>query len=288
MIRRKTAREMEKEAAAATARQSRLPHVPGSEAARMLARRGLRPRAVRLDLPFPADLSGEAAERLLALLGHYAFRLFVRGVIQKAEGFAAEEATGYVKPAAACSFADALVDLGIAARMDDGRYHLIRGATSFGPVLEWYLARELERRFGFDVAVGVKFHATGVGGDLDLVAAAEGKLVYVEVKSSPPKHLSPDEVRAFFDRAGLLRPDVTLFVMDTALRLSDKVVPMLHAELTRRAGGVVVAPHRLKHELWALTPHVYAVNSRPDLMANVALALAEGLRSLAPPPPWIL
>jgi hypothetical protein len=92
------------------------------------------------------------------------------------------------------------------------------GAGSFGGTLEWYVGRELRRWLGFDVATGVKFHARGIGGDLDLVAAAEGKLIYVELKSSPPKHLSKGEVGAFFDRVRLVRPDLALFVVDTALR----------------------------------------------------------------------
>jgi hypothetical protein len=285
VARRKTAREIEMGAAAARPSRS-APRMLTGEAAGMLARRGLRPGTLKPNLPFPPDFGGEAAERLLRLLGHYAFRLFLRGAIQKFEGFAADEATGYVKSATARTFADALVDLGIAGQLADGRYQLSRRATSFGPTLEWYVARELERRFGFDVVTGVKFHARGIGGDLDVVAAAEGKLVYLELKSSPPKHLSDDEVRAFFDRVGLLRPDITLFVMDTALRLSDKVVPMLHAELARRAGRTVVTPRRIKRELWALTPHLYAVNSRPDLVANIGLAIAQGLNALAPSAPW--
>lgn len=286
VARRKTAREMEMDAAASPPFRDRAPQTLIGEALGMLARRGLRPRTPKPNLPFPPDLGGEAAERLSKLLGHYAFRLFLRGAIQKSEGFAADEATRYVKGAPARTFADALVDLGIAKRIADDRYRLARRATTFGPTLEWYLARELERRLRFDVVTGVKFHATGIGGDLDVVAAAEGKLVYLELKSSPPKHLSEDEVRAFVDRVGLLRPDITLFVMDTALRLSDKVLPMLHLELTRRAGESAVTPRRIKRELWALTPHLYAVNSRPDLMANIALAIAKGLAALAPPAPW--
>lgn len=58
---------------------------------------------------------------------------------------------------------------------------LARPATSFGPTFEWYLARELERRLRFDVVAGAKFHARGVGGDLDVVAAAEGKLVRTDL-----------------------------------------------------------------------------------------------------------
>jgi hypothetical protein len=116
-----------------------------------------------------------------------------------------------------------------------------------------------------------------------VVAAAEGKLAYLELKSSPPKNLSVREVAAFFDRVHLLRPDLTLFVVDTALRLSDKVLPMLVAELEHRRGDTKLAPRRLERELWALTPHLYAVNGRPDLIANLGRALAEGLRALSPP-----
>jgi len=83
------------------------------------------------------------------------------------------------------------------------------------------------------VATGLKVRAPGVGGDLDVVAAAEGKLLYLELKSSPPKHLSATEVAAFVDRVRALRPDLTVFVMDTALRLSDKVLPLLAGELGR-------------------------------------------------------
>jgi hypothetical protein len=127
---------------------------------------------------------------------------------------------------------------------------LLWAAKSFGGTLEWYVARELSRRLGFDVAAGVKVHARGVGGD-DVVAAAEGKLAYLELKSSPPRNLSFHEVVAFFDRMYLLRPDVTLFEVDTGLRLSDKVLPMLVTELEHGRGGTPVIPRRIERELCA-------------------------------------
>lgn len=248
----------------------------------MLARRGLRPRATRPGLPFPASMDETAAARFVDLLDHYAFRLFLRGAILRPDGFAPEEATGYASPARARAFADALVEMGLAVRTSADRVRLVGAASNFGGTLEWYLARELRRWLGFATATGVKFHASGVGGDFDVVAAAEGRLVYLEVKSSPPKHVSDGEVRAFFDRLELVRPDVALFVVDTALRLEDKVVPLLVAGLPRGTGGAAPAPRRVERELWAITPHLYAVNSKPDLLGNVGRAIAEGLRALAP------
>jgi hypothetical protein len=57
-------------------------------------------------------------------------------------------------------------------------------------------------------------------------------------------------------------PDLALFV--TALRLSDKVVPMLKDELTRRS-ETAPALCRVERELWTLGRRLNIVNSRPDL-----------------------
>lgn len=118
----------------------------------MLLRRGFRPSIAEPDLPFPADIEDDAAQRLVARLGHYGFRLFLRGAIQRADGFAPAEATRYLTPGQSRAHAEALVSPGIAARLPKGRYRLLRAARSFGGTLEWYVARELRRRFGFDVA----------------------------------------------------------------------------------------------------------------------------------------
>ena len=282
MGRAPTAREIEAEVALARPPRGRRAVVPSSEALAMLVRRGLRPRLGRPDVPFDPDLPEPRAERLSTLLGHYAFRLFLRGAILRGDGFDPAETTPYVSSARAEEFADALAGLGIAERVAPGRYRLTKGAANFGGTLEWYVGREMRRTLGFDVATGVKFHARGVGGDLDVVAAAEGKLVYLELKSAPPKHLSAGEVDSFLERLDLLRPDLALFVVDTALRLSDRVVAMLVEGIARRTGTRTPEPRRIERELWALSPHLYVVNSRPDLMGNLARTIKEGLRALSP------
>jgi len=246
----------------------------------MLVRRGLSPSLARPDLPFPPDLTGEAADRLAERLDHYAFRLFLRGAILRGGGFRPEEATGYLALPQARRACEDLLALGLAREAGEGRYRLRYRARNFGGTLEWWVARELRRRLGFEVASGVRSGARGVGGDLDVVASAEGKLLYVELKSSPPKHLTDAEVGAFLRRVAAVRPDLSVFAMDTALRLSDKVLPMFAAAL-----GAGAPPRRLLRESFCLAPGLYAVNARQSLLENLRAAIADGLRALAPEPP---
>jgi hypothetical protein len=248
------ARELEQAAAAAPGRHRHLATAVADPVLAALARRGLQPRPAPVDLPFDPELAGEAAERLAGSLRHYAFRLFLRGAIARP-----------------------------GARVGPRRLRLKRGAHSFGGALEWYLAHELRVRLGFAVATGLKLGVRGVGGDLDLVAVADGRLACLELKSSPPRNLELGEVEAFLARLAALRPDVALFVIDTALRLEDKVVPLLVEALARRSGALV--PRRLAAGVFGFTPHLFAVNAQGDLFRNVARALAFGLRALAPSPP---
>lgn len=250
----------------------------------MLVRRGLAPRLSRPDLPFDPALPEAALDGIAARLGHYAFRLFLRGAILAPAGFLPAEASRYLGAEAAGAMAEDCVALGLAERRPGGRYRLLVRARSFGGTLEWWVARELSRRLGFEVVTGVRSGAPGVGGDLDVVASAEGRLVYLELKSGPPKHLTGGEVGAFLLRLRAVRPDIALFAVDTALRLADKVLPMFEVALA--PGRAAPAwPRRLVRETWALTPHLYLVSAKENLIDNLCRAVAEGLRALAPPAP---
>lgn len=278
----RTARELEADAAVALVPSPFASGPPRGEALSMLVRRGFSPSFSLLDVPFDPELPEAELARLAEALDRYAFRLFLRGAIQRRDGFSPEDATRFLTPDHARELAVLSESLGLLEGLPGGRFRLRRRATSFGGTLEWYVTRQIRVRYALDAVSGVEFHAPGIGGDLDVVAAAEGKLFVLELKSSPPKHLGEDEVGAFFERAWALKPDVSIFAVDTALRLSDKVIPLLVDTLARR--GKEPRPRRIEHELWALTPHLYAVNAKPDLIANIGRALAEGLSALAPAP----
>ncbi len=271
----------EQELAAASRRTPRAQRTaPRDPLLAWLLRRGIDARVAEPDLPFPKGFPEARQRRFAELLDSYAFRLFVRGAILEQGPFAPSDATRYVDAVQARSFAESMVKLGLAARTTGGRFRLAKRARNFGCTLEWYVARELSRRLGFAVATGLLWRAKGVGGDLDVLALADGRMCYLELKSGPPKHLTPVELSCFLDRVHALRPDVSVIALDTSLRLSDKVLPMLSLELERRAAPA--QPRRIVRDVWAVTPHLYLASAKWDLVGNIILALAEGLKALAP------
>ena len=75
-----------------------------------------------------------------------------------------------------------------------------------------------------------------IGGDYDVITAIENQFGYIEVKSSPPKHIDIPEIRAFVDRIQSLRPHFAIFLEDTHLRMKDKLAVMFEEEMQRRYG----------------------------------------------------
>ena len=70
---------------------------------------------------------------------------------------------------------------------------------------------------------GVKMKHRPVGGDYDLLSRIEGAIVYMEIKSSPPRQIYQNEISSFFERASDLMPEVAIFFMHTELRMKDKI-----------------------------------------------------------------
>ncbi len=279
--RKRSARQQELLEVSSRVREPEAVPEPSGEVMAMLIRRGFRPEISRPALPFPEEMGEDLLDRFAGWFGHYGFRLFLRGALRKPDGFSPAETTRYLTPSQAGDYAGVLVELGAAERLPAGLYRMKKPGAGFGETLQWYVARELRRRFGFDTAAGVLVHARGAGGDFDVVAAGEGKLLYLELKSSPPKNLAAAAAAAFWERVLLLGPDLSFFVVDTALRLSDKVLPMLLDAAPHRYAGRR-RPVHIGPPLWALTPHVYLVNGQRDLMSNIGRAIAAGLLARSP------
>ncbi len=212
-----------------------------------------------------------------ALLHHYSYRLFLRDVLKRRKDLRVAELSRYVAPDVAGRYLRFLVRARLVTRDRRGGLRLREPrVVSFGGSLEWYVAEVLAREFGCAATHGLRIAHAAHGGDYDVVAVADGELLYVETKSAPPRQIVQEEVRAFLDRVGTLRPDVALFLADTTLRMRDKLVPLFEAESARRGLGWEAT--RLERETWRVGPEVYLLNADPDLTRNLGLCLAAHFR----------
>ena len=242
-----------------------------------LRRRGLAWNGERDPTPLLVPGGGHRA-RHYALLGHYSYRLFLRDVLKQRADLRAPTLGRYVSPPVAARYLGFLARAGLVQRAGRGRYRLAdERVVSFGGTLEWYVAELLRRELDCDVAYGLRIAGAAHGGDYDVVACAEGEVIYAETKSAPPRQVVQSEIGAFLDRVETLRPDVALFVADTTLRMRDKLVPMFEAESAQRRLGWQVA--RLERETWLVGPEVYLVNADPDLGRNIGACVARHFRN---------
>ncbi len=246
-----------------------------------LRRRGLTLRAddVAGDDLWIASRPADVQDRLYRQLLRYSFRLVLRDVIHLGQGggFLPEALTRHAGLAAVQEHLELLADLGLVRPLDGGEYELAVPARNLGPALEWLVAEVLRRELFFEVARDVPLRGGSTGGDLDVVACAEGLLLYVEVKSGPPKHLDRTHVGAFLDRVEAIAPHGAIFFEDTELRMKDKIVVLFEEELLRR--NVARRPARLRRELFTVGPDIYIANAQPDLVSNLACCVGHWLRA---------
>lgn len=252
-----------------------------------LARRSLKilrsnPR-VRLLLPPTGDADLE--EALYGTLRRYSFRLVLRDLIRLRDRFEVTDLLNYASEPTVRNDLRFLLEHGVIEERN-GAYSLaLPSVDSFGDTLEWFVAQIFTRELSCPAYWGVTLEGMETGGDYDVLALAERHLVQVEVKSSPPKHIEEKEVGAFLERANALRPDWAVFLEDTGLRMSDKIVVLFRDAIRRRYGSQATRRHaitRLKDEVFLVGERVFIVNSAPDIVQNLALCLAHMLRPTPP------
>jgi len=221
--------------------------------------------------------SNEFLDDYYRMLHRYSFRLFLRDVIKHQDFFRLENVTRYATADVTADYLGYLLSVGIVTETEDG-YHLSRRPVkSFGETLEWYIAEVLRREFCSESVWGVKFKRPQVGGDYDVLGKLDGSLMYIEVKSSPPKQVYAAEISAFLDRVSDLLPEIAVFFMDTELRMKDKIVPMFEEELSRRyALPPVVA--RMEKELFQIEDRIFIINSKDSIISNLEKVLCRYFR----------
>jgi hypothetical protein len=216
------------------------------------------------------------------MMKKYSFRLVLRDMIKYQDGFRIQDLTHYCSPKVVQGYCSLLCEMGAVIKIGRGRYRTrVSPLYSFGPTLEWFIAGMFQREFASPAIYGVSVKNTPSGGDYDVMACWNQRLVYVEVKSSPPKGVEQKEISTFFSRMEDILSEAAFLFNDTQLRMKDKLVVMFEEELKRRYGRdakTLYPVERMIEELFHVQNHIFIVNSKKDVVENFQVCLKHFLR----------
>lgn len=258
-----------------------------SELKGMLRRRGL--VIFRFNpqnhLLLPPIRTEEVQVRFYDLFKKYSFRLFLREVLSHGSSFRVADVVRYSSPDTGRKYLRVLSEIGLVERLAGPDYRLLDlPPISLGPTLEWFMAEVFRKEFSCPALYGLRCKGTRFGGDFDVVSAMESRLIYMEVKSSPPKNIEGDEVHEFFSRLEDLQPHLAFFFVDTGLRLKDKIVPLFEAE--REAAGYpkpdgAGQAEKIGDEIFFLKPALYLLGSKRSIAGNLGVCFRHFFTSSA-------
>jgi hypothetical protein len=203
----------------------------------------------------------------------YSFRLFLREVIKHQEFFKLDNVTRYATQEVTKDYVEYMIKTGLVEKLPDGFRLTIGPIKSFGETLEWFVSKIFKVEFAAETIWGIRFKRPRVGGDYDLIAKVDGKILYMEIKSSPPKQIYQKEITAFFDRLSDLLPEIGIFFVDTELRMKDKIVPMFEEELKVRYGSPQKII-RMEKELFQMDDKIFIINAKDSIAANLEKVLS--------------
>lgn len=237
---------------------------------------------------FSSELPPSYKNQFYETMKKYSFRLVLRDMIKHQDRFRIQDLTHYCSPKVAQEYCDLLSRMGAIQKDKTGGYRTrVSPIYSFGPTLEWFIAEMFRREFASPALYGVHVKKTPSGGDYDVIASWNRRLIYVEVKSSPPKGVELGEVKTFFSRIDDLLPEVAILFNDTQLRMKDKLVVMFEEELEMRYGKEAKTLHpveRLVEELFHVRHRIFIVNSKKDVVDNFRVSLRDHLQYGTPSP----
>ncbi len=231
---------------------------------------------------FPPELSPSYKNRFYQMMKKYSFRLVLRDMIKCQDGFRIQDLTHYCSSRVVQGYCRLLCEMGAIRKDGRGKYRTcVSPLYSFGSTLEWFIAEVFKREFASPAIYGASVKKTPSGGDYDVIAPWNQRLVYVEVKSSPPKGVERNEISSFFSRMDDLLPEIGILFNDTQLRMKDKLVVMFEEELEERYGReskTLYPVERLIGELFHVQNHIFIVNSKKDVVENFQYCLKHYLR----------
>jgi len=234
----------------------------------------------RGQLLLPHNATAVQRKSFYGCMQRYSFRLFLRDLIRFPQGDSIASLTRYCSQKTARSYLAYLSRMGVVYIYPDKSYRLVQNhISSFGPTLEWYVNEIFQREFLAPSIYNVRLEHTRYGGDYDVISVLAELLLYVEVKSSPPRGVERSAVLAFMNRLQDLQPNMSVFLVDTELRMRDKMVPLFEEALGQEDRNdedrrVV----RLVNEIFHIRHSIYLINSRKGIYSNLRLCVRDFLQ----------
>jgi len=140
---------------------------------------------------------------------------------------------------------------------------------NFGETLEWFIAELLKREFLIPVMWGIKLKEVKGGGDFDILGLLEGKFMYIECKTSPPNNVRLRDLWEFLRRREVLKPKVTIFFIDTTLKVERNIIDNISSLFSRRFSfKEELKVEKLKEGIYSLNNSLYIMQSKGDLVRN--------------------
>ena len=219
------------------------------------------------------EISVKHIESFYEIMKKYSFRLFLRDVIKYQKSFRLENVTRYATSEVTGEYLRYLQKINLVESVSDGLRLALGPIKSFGETLEWFVAEIFKREFSTEAIWGIRFKRPMVGGDYDLIAKVDGSILYMEIKSSPPKQIYQNEISAFFERVSDLLPEIGVFFVDTELRMKDKIVLMFEEDLKKRYSKPPKII-RMEKELFQIWDKIFIINAKDNIATNIEKVLS--------------
>lgn len=219
------------------------------------------------DLLIPYDVDLLVNEKFYEYFKKYSFRLFMRDIIKNKDKILLDELTNFCSLRTKKKYINFLCKTRIISKVGENLFQLNNNSiNTFGGTLEWFIAQIFLKEFHSIADWRVKLLNLKSGGDFDVIAILEGLIVFAEVKSSPPKHIHQNVISEFFMRINDLNPDISIFFVDTHLRLKDKINVMFEWEF--RKNNRILKIENFFSKIFCVNNNIFIVNSKPDIITN--------------------
>ncbi len=230
----------------------------------------------RVVLPLQVSLR----EEYFSFLGHYRFRRLLSDIIHSHNNglidlkklfsrWNLEEIGEYW---------NLLLKTEIVKCIDKYYYFSYPSIDNFGETIEWYISELLIKEFKIPSLWGIKIKEIRGGGDFDILGILEDKLIYIECKTSPPNNVRLRELWEFLRRREELKPKITIFFIDTTLKIERNIINNMKSLLDKRFSKELEKNIlKLKEGVYSFDKKLYIMQSKGDLIRNLQIIFRDFL-----------